>query len=447
VLAGRLSLRTRLAAHAATGAIVVLGVGAWLLYRDLTRELSTAINDELAIRVGDLATSLQNGTTAPVPGLVVAQAVDREGQVLSPQGAAPVLTAGELARAARGQIIVDRGVAGVGDDARLLARPIGGTPADPIVGIAATTTAPLVRARDRLTVVLLVVGPLSAAAIAAATWILTGAALRPVRRMSNEAATISIAHIGRRLAQPPGDDEIAELGRNLNAMLARIETSIAHERAFIDDAAHELRTPIAVLRGELELAAHDPGDRVAVVQGLASALEETDQLTHLTEDLLTLARADAGQLAPGDATTELLGAARTAVQRLAHRAEVSMDVRGEPTLVRGGPDWIQHIVTNLVVNADRYARRRIVVTVAPAGANGRLLVADDGPGFPKDLLPTVFDRFTRGDGARGRSGGGTGLGLAIVASLAHALGGTVTATNGPPLDGACVEVELPLAPT
>ena len=154
-----------------------------------------------------------------------------------------MLTAGELARAARGEIIVDRGVAGVGDDARLLARPISGTPADPLVGVAATTTAPLVRARDRLTVVLLVVGPLSAAAIAAATWILTGAALRPVRRMSNEAATISIADVGQRLAQPPGDDEIAELGRTSTPCSPGSRRSIAHERAFIDDAAHELRTP------------------------------------------------------------------------------------------------------------------------------------------------------------------------------------------------------------
>jgi signal transduction histidine kinase len=263
--------------------------------------------------------------------------------------------------------------------------------------------------------------------------------------MTNEAATISMAQVGRRLAQPEGNDEIAELGRTLNAMLARIETTIAHERAFIDDAAHELRTPIAVLRGELELAAHDPGDREAVSQGLASALEETDQLTHLTEDLLTLARADAGQLAPGDATTELLGATRAAVHRLAHRGEVSIEISGQPTVVRGGPDWIQHIVTNLVVNADRYASRRIMITVAPAGAHGRLLVADDGPGFATELLPRVFDRFTRGDGARGRSDGGTGLGLAIIASLAHALGGTVTASNGSPLDGACIEVELPLA--
>jgi signal transduction histidine kinase len=443
-LAGRLSLRTRLAAIAGAGAMIVLGVGALLLYRNLSNELSHAITDELTIRVSDLSASLEDGSVTPSSGLLIAQAVDASGNVLSPSGAQRVLSADELARASRGQIIVDREVPGVGEHARLLARPIGATSAGPVIGVAAVSTAPLEHARNRLTIVLVVAGPALAAAIAGAAWLLAGAALRPVRRMTGEAATISMAEAGRRLAQPPGDDEIAALGRTLNAMLARIETTVAHERAFVDDAAHELRTPIAVLRGELELAAQDPGDRTAVEHGLASALEETDRLTRLTQDLLMLARADAGQLVPGQDPVELLGATRAALRGLPHRDEVSVEVVGEPAIVLAEPEWIRHIVTNLVVNADRYARTRIVVSVAPVGAQGRLLVADDGSGFPPELLPRVFERFARADGARGRSGGGAGLGLAIIASLTHALGGSVSAANGPPLGGACVEIELPL---
>jgi signal transduction histidine kinase len=178
---------------------------------------------------------------------------------------------------------------------------------------------------------------------------------------------------------------------------------------------------------------------------LASALEETDRLAHLTEDLLTLARADAGQLVPGDASTELLSATRAVVRRVPHRNDVKIEVRGEPTVVRGDQDWIHRIVTNLVANADRYAKTRIVISVASFDGRGRLVVADDGPGIPEDLLPRAFDRFARADAARGRAGGGAGLGLAIIASFVHALGGTVTAANGASLDGACVEVELPLA--
>jgi signal transduction histidine kinase len=445
-LARRLSLRTRLALLAGVGAMVVLSVGALLLYQNISGELSRAITDELTIRMGDLAANVERGTIPTAPSSVLTQVVGRGGVVLSPRRAASVLTADELARGLRGEIVVDREVTGVGEHARLLARPIERPGAGNVVGVVATSTAPLIRARDRLTVVLVVAGPLLAAAIAAAAWILTGAALRPVRRMTSEAATISMTETGARLPQPAGEDEIAELGRTLNGMLARIETTIAHERAFIDDAAHELRSPIAVLRGELELAADDPGDTVAVSHGLASALEETDRLSRLSEDLLTLARADAGQLAPSDATTEVLDAARAAVGRFRRRDDVTIEVSGERLVVRSDPLWIRQIVTNLVANADRHAKSCIVVSTSVSGERGRLVVADDGAGFPPDLLPQAFDRFTRGDGARSRAGGGAGLGLAIVASLTHALGGVVSATNGPPLGGACVVVDLPLVP-
>jgi two-component system, OmpR family, sensor kinase len=443
-LARRLSLRTRLALLAGVGAMVVLSVGALLLYQNISGELSRAITDELTIRMGDLTANVEAGTLPTAPSSVLTQVVGPDGSVLSPRRAEAVLTADELARALKEPIVVDREVAGVGEHARLLARPIARPGGGEVVGVVATSTSPLVRARDRLTVVLVVAGPVLAAAIAAAAWILTGAALRPVRRMTSEAATISMTETGARLPQPEGEDEIAELGRTLNGMLARIETTIAHERAFIDDAAHELRSPIAVLRGELELAADDPGDTAAVSRGLASALEETDRLSRLSEDLLTLARADAGQLAPSHVTTEVLDAARAAVGRYRVRDELSLEVSGEPLIVRGDPLWIRQIVTNLVANADRHAKRRIVVSTSVADDRGRLVVADDGPGFPSDLLPQAFDRFTRGDGSRSRAGGGTGLGLAIVASLTHALGGVVTATNGPPLGGARVVVDLPV---
>jgi signal transduction histidine kinase len=440
-----LSLRTRLAALAAAWAAVGLSVAALLLYRNLSGELSTAITDELAIRVDNLAAGLNGSSVQAGSALVTAQTVDERGDVLSPPGADPLLTSTELARAIRGPIIVDREVPSVGRQARLLARPIGRTDQEVVVGVAAASTAPLERARDRLTLVLAVAGPALIAVVGGAAWLLARAALRPVRQMAAEAATISAARTGHRLPQPAGDDEIAELGRTLNAMLARIEASLAHERAFIDDAAHELRTPLAVLGGELELAAHEPGDRQAVAQSLASALEEANRLTRLAEDLLTLARADAGQLIPGETTTELLSAAQAEVRRLPHRDEVCIEVRGGPAVVRADPEWVSHIVINLIVNASRYARSEVMVSVAAAGGHGRLVVADDGPGFPQPLLPRAFDRFARGEEARGYTGGGAGLGLAIVASLTHAAGGIVTAGNGPPLGGACVEVELPLA--
>ena len=137
---------------------------------------------------------------------------------------------------------------------------------------------------------LLVGAPLLVLALGVVVWIVTGAALRPVERMAEEAEAISMSEPGRRLPEPIGDHELARLGRTLNAMLERIEAAFARERAFVDDASHELRTPLAILRGELELTAGDADDPEAVRLAMASSLEEVERLGRMTEDLLTLSR-------------------------------------------------------------------------------------------------------------------------------------------------------------
>jgi signal transduction histidine kinase len=309
-----------------------------------------------------------------------------------------------------------------------------------VVVVAATTTEPLEAARSRLLIVLGIAGPSLAVAITAVAWLLANAALRPVHRMAQEAETISLAEPGHRLPQAEGRDEIAELGRTLNQMLTRIESTITRERGFIDNASHELRTPLAVLRGELELATQAPDDIEAVQAGLASALEETDRLARLADDLLTLARADAGQVDIGEEQTQLLDVVQAAVDRLPKPEHITVVMVGDAAVVRGEHRTIEQIVTNLLANAARFARHEVSISVAQNNSDVRLVVADDGPGFPPELLPHAFERFTRGDTSRGRTG--TGLGLAIVSSLTTALGGRVSVANGPPLGGACVSVEL-----
>jgi signal transduction histidine kinase len=440
-MARRPGLRVRLAALVAAGATAVLTAAALALYHDVTSGVSEAITTELEVRLADLVAGLDDpADAAATQRPVVAQAVDAAGRVLVPAQATPLLTHAELAAALEGEVLVDRPVPGIGDDARVLARRLDDGHGDAVVGVTATTTAPLAHVRHRLVVVLLVGGTALAAAVALTGWVLAGAALRPVRRMAQRAQMISMTAPGERLPVPPGSDEIAELGSTLNAMLVRIEATIAHERAFIDDASHELRTPLAVLRGELELATQDD-DLDAVRQGLRSALEETDRLSRLSDNLLTLARADAGQLPGGPMCTDLLDAVRAAVARIACPDRVTLTVDGVHRMVHGEPEWIDRVVTNLATNAVQHAKSQVRVTV-DVGSNGvRLIVGDDGPGFPDDLLPRAFDRFSRGDGAR--SPGGIGLGLAIVASIMKALGGSARAGNGPPLGGARVEVTFP----
>ena len=440
-MARRPGLRVRLAALVAVGATAVLTTAALALYHDVTSGLSDAITTELEVRLADLAADFDDPAgAAATQRPVVAQAVDTTGRVLVPAGATPLLTHAELAAALEGEVLVDRPVPGIGDDARVLARRLDDGRGDAVVGVTATTTAQLLHVRHRLVVVLLVGGTALTAAVALTGWVLAGAALRPVRRMAQRAQTISMTAPGERLPVPPGGDEIAELGRTLNAMLVRIEATIAHERAFIDDASHELRTPLAVLRGELELATQDD-DLDAVRQGLRSALEETDRLSRLSDNLLTLARVDAGQLPAGPVCTDLLDAVCAAVARIPCPDTVTLTVEGVHRTVRGGPEWIDRVVTNLVSNAVQHAKCQVRVTMDVDADGVRLTVADDGPGFPDELMPRAFDRFSRGDGAR--SPGGIGLGLAIVASIMQALGGSARAGNGPPLGGASVEVTLP----
>ena len=227
---GHLSLRARLAALAAAGSVVVLSVAAPLLYRDLSGALSDAITNELEIRVDDLDAGLNDGPVVSGSALVTAQVIDAtSGEVLSPAGSEPLLTASELTRASRELVIINRPVSGIGNQARVLARPIGDFGAG-TVGAAATSTQPLTRARDRLVGILVVAGPTLVAAVWISAWALAGAALRPVGRMAREAATISAAAAGRRPPEPASGDEIAEPGRTLDAMLDRMESAIARQR-------------------------------------------------------------------------------------------------------------------------------------------------------------------------------------------------------------------------
>jgi signal transduction histidine kinase len=276
--------------------------------------------------------------------------------------------------------------------------------------------------------------------------VLAGAALRPVERLTEEAEAISMQKGGQRLPQPPGDDEIAHLGRTLNAMLDRIEASLARERAFVDDASHELRTPISILRGELELACDRPGNRAEMKRSLESALQEAEQLARLTEDLLTLARADGGRLDPRLEPVDLLDAARLAAARYATPGGPALEVVGDHITVSADPMLLERLLRNSIANASRHATGRVQLALGRENGSGHLTVADDGGGFPADFLPVAFDRFTRADADRGREHGGAGLGLAIVAAVVDAQHGRVEVGNGPPLGGGRLQVWLPLAP-
>jgi signal transduction histidine kinase len=250
---------------------------------------------------------------------------------------------------------------------------------------------------------------------------------------------------------PRAADEIGRLGVTLNAMLDRLGDALAHERRFVADASHELRTPLAILKAELELALYkDPGraprTREELERALASAADETDRLTQLAEDLLTLAQTDEGTLPVARREVELRAVLEGVAQRLERRAaagERSIELHCEEGLVADvDPMRLEQAIGNLVDNSLRYGAGPIELIALRRGELLQIHVADRGPGLPEGFLGHAFERFTRV--AHSSATGGAGLGLAIAASIAAAHGGRAQLANRHG-GGADAWLELPVA--
>ena len=379
-----------------------------------------------------------------------AQVLDAQGDIVS---GAPrklrrqtVLTDHQIRQALRHKIHVTADTGPRGEHVRLLAGPSKGGG----VVVVGTALEDVASAQRRLELALGVGLPLLAALVTVVGWFVAGAALRPVKEMIEDADVISARSARRfrqRLTVPDGaGEELAELARRLNHLLERIENALEHERAFLDDASHELRTPIAIARGELELARVQVGDGTETAASLDSALEEVDRLDHLASSLLVLARTRAAG-PPPDRTFSLDDAVRRAAQDAlaVHRpaadaGPVRAQVEGSAE-ARGDAQAVERAVRNLVENALRYARSEVRVTISSDSEGASVTVWDDGPGFPDDVLARGVDRFAPGDSPDAH--GGAGLGLAIVAEIAAAHGGTVTLRNDAPSGGARAVLALP----
>jgi signal transduction histidine kinase len=279
---------------------------------------------------------------------------------------------------------------------------------------------------------------------AGGAWWVTARALRPMEAIRRQFTEVSTHHLDRRVPVPRRDTEIARLARTMNATLDRLQDSVEQQRRFTADASHELRTPLSALRAELEIALTRPGetDWPAVVERAAG---DTVRLQHLTDDLLMLARLDAGAaLRDGARPLDLARLVREECARRALPAHLTLTVPdGTPVVVPGREPLLTRILANLLDNAERYAAARITVTLTPGPGVGTavLTVADDGPGIPAEDRARVFESFTRLDDARGRATGGTGLGLAIAARIAALHRGTLTIADS--REGACFLLTLP----
>ncbi|MGY0491722.1 sensor histidine kinase [Streptomyces sp. WG-D5] len=279
--------------------------------------------------------------------------------------------------------------------------------------------------------------PVLLVVVGGVTWLVTRRALRPVEGIRAEMAAITASQdLGRRVPEPDTHDEVARLAGTTNETLAALEASVERQRRFVADASHELRSPIASLRTQLEVGAAHP--ELLDVDG---AVEDTVRLQELAADLLLLARLDAGEK-PGGGEVDLAALVREEVsQRVGDRVPVHVEAAEVPQ-VSGSRGQLARVLGNLVDNAQRHARAAVRVTVRADAERVVLGVADDGAGVPRGERERIFERFVRLDDARSRDGGGAGLGLAIARDVAARHGGTLTVRTAPE-GGALFELALP----
>ena len=432
----RLPIRVRLTAAFAAAMLIVLAGTAAFVYVRLRSDLNETVTSALKQRAGAVAASHDAAAGATgEPRENFAQLVGPGGRLLGSAGGPRrrVLTPKELRSVLAGErLLVERPVRGIDGTPRLLARRAGGdvVTVGQSLGDRDETLAGLVRS-------FAIGGPIAVLLASLLGYGLATAGLRPVEAMRRRAREVSLSNGDDSLPLPEAHDEVRRLGETLNEMLDRLRASFERERRFVADASHELRTPVAVIKTELEGALRSGGNDPGVTAALSAAVEECDRLAQLAEDLLVVARSGEGELKlrrePVDGG-DLLEHVRARFADRAQRTGRSIRVEAAPEArFDADPLRLEQALGNLVDNALRHGAGEIVLRAAA----GELSVGDEGSGFTADFAPRAFERFARGDGARTR--GGTGLGLAIVKAIAEAHGGSVEIVAGP---GATVRISL-----
>jgi two-component system OmpR family sensor kinase len=454
----RLPLRVRVAAAFAVAMALVLTATGLFLYERLGQDLSAALDTDLRLRAQDLGQLVgePGGSLAAESngrlierGESFAQLLNAKATVLdgtAPPGQVPLLGPAELRSPLVRATFIDRSsVPGLDEPARLLATSAvhDGQPTVLVVGATRENRAEALRS---LRTELLLVGPLALVLATALGYVLAGAGLRAVEVMRRRAAAISGAQPGERLPVQATGDELSRLGTTLNEMLGRLDEARERERGFVADAGHELRTPVALLRAELDFALHHAETEEELRGALQVASDETDRLAQLAGDLLLIAASDGGALPlrrehirAGD----LLESVRNRFASRGAEAGRALQVWAPPDLMIDGDRLrLEQAIGNLVDNALRHGAGIVRIDARRADRAAELHVRDEGPGLPEDFVARAFHRFSRADEAH--TGGGAGLGLAIVHTIALAHGGTAHVLGeGNPAD---IYITVPTTP-
>jgi signal transduction histidine kinase len=446
------TVRFRVTALATLAVLAVLVVTGGVLVVAQRRTLTSGVDEAVERRSDEVAALVQAGDLPPrLTGGddLVAQVVDADGRVVaaSPElaGEAPL---GPMPSATGEDAAVTDTVDGLPvEDGPFRVRSVAVAGPDGTVAVhAAGALDDVDESVAALLGALAVVIPAAALLLAALVWWLVGRTLQPVEAIRAEVASIGGPDLHRRVPVPPTDDEVGRLARTMNAMLDRVEGAVDRQQRFVADASHELRSPLARMRAEVEvdLAHPQAADPLATHR---SVLAEVAALQALVADLLYLARADAGAAPPRPEPVDLDDVVLRGAAELRLVGRVRVDTSGVgPVQVLGRADQLARAVGNLADNAARHARSTVAFTLATDGdGHAVLAVADDGPGIPPEDRDRVFERFTRLDPSRDARTGGIGLGLAIARDVVERHGGTIAVDPGH-TGGARLVISLPLAP-
>jgi signal transduction histidine kinase len=436
------SLRFKLTlAFALAMALLLAGLGTFI-YANFEKSLDQSLNQGLRSRASDVRALVNQADTGLADaggarlnrtGTGFAQVLTPNGSVLDQTPGVPrrtALSAREIAAASRRPILITTGIRGVAGPVRVLATPVRAQDR-PLLVVVAASLRSRASALKELRALMLLGGPVALVLASLLGYGVSALSLRSVEAMRRQAKQLSVADPGRRLAVPAARDEMQRLALTLNEMLDRNYAAFAKERRFVADASHELRSPLAILKMELEEALSGHKSERELRSALASADSETDRISHLARDLLTLAQADEGRLRVEPASLRVAVLLERVRQRFARRARSEgrniVAVASEELAVHADPLRVEQALSNLVDNAIRHGAGTIVLSANHRDGFVDLRVTDDGQGFPEVYLELAFERFSRPD--LGRTSEGTGLGLSIVWSIARAHGGDAHVAN------------------
>jgi signal transduction histidine kinase len=430
--------RTTAAATAMVG--TALAVAAVTLVVLLHRSLVTHVDEVAEVRAEDVAALARQGslpTTLAVAGdnAGIAQVVDDAGRVVA---TSPGLQAGEpiarfrpRGRESETRTLDDLPVVGGGDDEFRVVALRAASSDGPVTVYVASNLEPVEETIGTLRRALVAGTRALLVLVGLTTWVVVGRALRPVEAIRAQVADISDRSLDRRVPVPATHDEISRLAATMNTMLDRLQGAAERQRRFVADASHELQTPLASARTDLEVSLAHP-ERADWARTAADLLAANRRMERLVRDLLFLAQADDGVAASPATPVDLDDVVLSEAARLRSGGRVTVDTsRVSGAAVLGRRDELARAVRNLLDNAERHASAVVTLELTSDDRDVTLVVADDGPGIPAADRARVFERFTRLDGARARHRGGSGLGLAIVREIVDAHGGTVTVQDAP----------------